>query len=352
MDAYDGDITWYKKKIADAMNEGNFKLADDYFVFFLGFLESIVRDVFFDSYKPPSTTDVASRPLNFTKEGKATLDTKDIESAFRSVANLFKKRGIPENKKGSAMDPFAGNGVASRLFLKLNPSIGRLNMADILPHQECFTKQTVQFKLGDAPQTTREWLETSEEKLKVLLFISPPPGVDNSDLVALEEFITGILGNQQSEQVGYVIVIGEPGQSDLSQGFFKRALSHANISLQLFRRLKTYEKIFEELSKLGINAENRCSKELWVFQVVREKEKNPELEKWFETIQELLLELYESKSNEKTSVVPVNLALPNSTSEISEQLLALMTSALCKTSSNICVSDGAASGGAEETCIW
>lgn len=212
--------------------------------------------------------------VNMITQDKSTLSKTTLEKANNLIANYLEKNISQFDGKIKILEPFAGNGVATKLLYDRLSSCGfdecTIKSTDIQDLSEYISPNShpVEFCIDSV-----ETVEKYGEKYNILLMISPPP----SQSISSEQNFTQ--SNKLFDEIGYgdyfaikkwselgeldkmdkkrhLIFIGELGGSDGSNGMYQYLLNSNSVwTLELREPIYTGEDLF------GGNVE----KELFIF---------------------------------------------------------------------------------------
>jgi hypothetical protein len=177
-----------------------------------------INEKFGDYQQNWNQESIRKNKLNSSQIGKSTLSKQTLEFAG-NILKLYWQ----DLHKLKILEPFAGNGVGSKIIYKklseIYPDL-ELKSTDIQDLTEFIDNSSHPVEFGlNSVETVEKY---KDDGFNVLMMISPPPSsTDNNtgyaDYFAIERF-------SQLESSEFLIFIGELGASDGSEGMYQYLL--------------------------------------------------------------------------------------------------------------------------------
>jgi hypothetical protein len=193
--------------------------------------------------------------LNKSVKGYTTLSKNILNIAGVYIKSYFKSIKLDDNLK--ILEPFAGNGVASKIIhaklLELDSNIV-LKSTDVQNLTDCVDEfsHPVEFGLNSV-QTIEKY---KNDGFNVLMMISPPPnGTKGEEIFGYGDYFA-IKNFHQLDSSKYLFFIGELGASDGSEGMYQYLLDENS-----FWELKFRELLYSGDDFFG----GKVEKELFIF---------------------------------------------------------------------------------------
>ncbi len=159
--------------------------------------------------------------INSNKKGRAALYDTDLLKAASYLLEYLLDNGINNMK---ILEVYAGNGHATNIIYKIlvekYPDI-IIKSTDLLDYTDIIDEKSypVEFNINSI-DTIEKY---KNDNYNTLLMISPPPSLDGnshySDYFTIKKW-------QELESSLYLIIIGELGASDASEGMYKYLLNN------------------------------------------------------------------------------------------------------------------------------
>lgn len=183
---------------------------------------------------------------NNSKLNEATLYDESIEKAANIISEYFETQNL---QNLNILEPYAGNGYASKIFLDTLSKKYTVNMksTDITNFKETSNENCCNVEFGINSYDT---VVKYNNNYDILLLNSVPPSNNYSDFFCINKWL-------EHPNSKYLIFCGELGASDGSEGLYHYLLTTCSDKLQLDVR-KTYfyqhDPMFDD-----------CYKEVFIF---------------------------------------------------------------------------------------
>ena len=151
---------------------------------------------------------------------RTTLHPNTLEIAAMYIKKYFSENKITMN----VLELGSGNCKASSIIRKILGDI-KWQATDIIDYKACSINEIRDFDKVNTVEAVKKYGKTSN----VLLLISPQPGDSYSDYYACYDFIE----QTQKEQNKYIIIIGELGGGDGSEGMYKYMMENPKLECVL-----------------------------------------------------------------------------------------------------------------------
>ena len=157
--------------------------------------------------------------LNKSAKGKTTLKKQTLCYAGELICNYFETQ--PDVITLKVLEPFAGNGVASKIIhnklSKLNSNI-IIKSTDVQDLSEFVDESSHPVEFGiNSVDTIRKY---SADGYNVLMMISPPPATTSPTVKSDYADYFAIKAWEQVPTAKYICFIGELGASDGCEGLY------------------------------------------------------------------------------------------------------------------------------------
>lgn len=185
----------------------------------------------YEKYKENWCPDVQNKcSVNFLKKAHTSILPSALENAG-FLLGLYLKKNCELIKEINILEPFAGNGCASKIIydklITLVPKF-TLKSTDLLDHSEYIsvTSHNVEYGLNAV-----DTVEKYGDNFNILMMISPPPCSMKNKYESYCDYFA-IKKWTDLPDAKFIIFIGELGASDGSEGLYNFMLNHKTWKLE------------------------------------------------------------------------------------------------------------------------